>query len=415
MGLTRVGYARRAHGSVRDRMLADKISAVIAGRLAVATHEELNSDEFEDLRVVFALCASQHLPQTQAQPHLSAEFREPFNVDRWGDTEFENVFYFQKGEFNELVNELWQHLADPLDDDASDEERNREGAKRTIKTKNRTVFTVEEAFATTLCRLHLGWSIKLVAREMTRQMGAVSDIVNIVAERLFPLCRKLFGDLLHLQHQPERVEKLKQAVARKCGHLDKGYTHFIDGTTQQVCRPTRGQQSVYSGNHRVHGVCYVASRAGDGICDNLCLAMAGRHHDAFAINPNQLVQQLEEVSATLGTQVAVYGDSAFYGFGPHIGHAYKDCAATTPDQAQETLDMYSGRIIIEWQFGEQDGAWAILRNKHAKKILNSPVELHFNLCVLLTNCATCLRGNNTSAYFDLDPPLLDDYLNNNIK
>ena len=39
----------------------------------------------------------------------------------------------------------------------------------------------------------------------------------------------------------------------------------------------------------------------------------------------------------------------------------------------------------------------------------SPIQKQYRVSVLLTNALTCLYRNNTSNYFDLEPPILEEY------
>jgi hypothetical protein len=45
-----------------------------------------------------------------------------------------------------------------------------------------------------------------------------------------------------------------------------------------------------------------------------------------------------------------------------------------------------------------------------QKIWNVPVGKLYKVATLLTNIHNCLHPNMTSRYFDVDPPLLHDYL-----
>ena len=53
--------------------------------------------------------------------------------------------------------------------------------------------------------------------------------------------------------------------------------------------------------------------------------------------------------------------------------------------------------------------WAIVGFKENIKILLQPVPKYYTVAAILTNCHTCLYGNNTSAHFDSHPPTIRGY------
>ena len=63
------------------------------------------------------------------------------------------------------------------------------------------------------------------------------------------------------------------------------------------------------------------------------------------------------------------------------------------------------RTSVEWLFGD-------IQNYFKKKNLKvglSSVGKMYAVSALLRNALTCLYGNETSEYFQLDPPSLQDY------
>jgi hypothetical protein len=72
------------------------------------------------------------------------------------------------------------------------------------------------------------------------------------------------------------------------------------------------------------------------------------------------------------------------------------------------LIMSPIRVSIEWSFVK-----IIARAKHAEFrqfIQQSPVNRIYNLTVLLANCHTCLYGNQSTMWFEIEAPTLVDYL-----
>ena len=192
--------------------------------------------------------------------------------------------------------------------------------------------------------------------------------------------------------------------------LSSTFFCFLDGIFDKTWQGTYGEQACYSHNKKSHGLQWLGARTPDGLCVLFFGPIEGRHHDAYLTTACNLVDQTRIISLALALVIASFGDSAFYGFMHEVQHAFKEVPQTTAEQHQLTKDMKPGRICIEWLYGERDCTWKILRNTDAMKVFLSPVKATTVTCGLLTNCMTCLRGSNTSSYFDCAPPELEDYL-----
>ena len=84
----------------------------------------------------------------------------------------------------------------------------------------------------------------------------------------------------------------------------------------------------------------------------------------------------------------------------------------SPQEIQFNKDMSKVRECVEWGFGEIINQLAFLDFKKNFKILLQPVAKYYLVATLLLNCKTCMHGNITSSYFDLDLPSVEEYLNN---
>lgn len=71
--------------------------------------------------------------------------------------------------------------------------------------------------------------------------------------------------------------------------------------------------------------------------------------------------------------------------------------------------MSEVRVSVEWLFGGIANYFKFLDFKKNLKIeLSSVVKLHM-VYAILRNVLTCLYGNQTSQFFGLDPPHIQDY------
>ena len=136
----------------------------------------------------------------------------------------------------------------------------------------------------------------------------------------------------------------------------------------------------------------------------------GRRHDAFMLGVSGLLPLLERIIKPNGEPYVVYGDPA-YGISRHIISPFKGAHLTEPQQ-QFNRDMSEVRVCVEWGFGKIAQYFAYLDFQKNLKVLLQPVAKYYAVGALLINCHTCLYGSVASSFFNLDPPLLEDYLTN---
>ena len=84
-------------------------------------------------------------------------------------------------------------------------------------------------------------------------------------------------------------------------------------------------------------------------------------------------------------------------------------AALTPQMEMFNDSMSSVRVSVEWLFGDILNYFKFLDFKKNLKIGLSSVGKAYVVCALLRNALTCLYGNQTADFFELDPPSLQDY------
>jgi hypothetical protein len=48
--------------------------------------------------------------------------------------------------------------------------------------------------------------------------------------------------------------------------------------------------------------------------------------------------------------------------------------------------------------------------KKNQKLLLNDIETFYKSAVILTNCHTCLYGSQTAEYFNVMPPILEEYI-----
>jgi len=108
-----------------------------------------------------------------------------------------------------------------------------------------------------------------------------------------------------------------------------------------------------------------------------------------------------------GQPVCVYGDPA-YPLRIHPQAPYRQ-GRLTQQMEDYNKAMSAVRVSVEWLFGDIIDSFKFLDCKKSLKISLSSVGKMYLVCALLRNAITCLYGNQTSEFFDLEPPTLEGY------
>ena len=105
--------------------------------------------------------------------------------------------------------------------------------------------------------------------------------------------------------------------------------------------------------------------------------------------------------------MCLYGDPA-YPLRVHLQSPFTN-ARLTPDMKAFNESMSAVRVSVEWTFGDIINSFKFLDFKKNLKIGLSSVGKMYIICALLQNAITCLYGNQSSRYFDLEPPTVQEY------
>ena len=149
----------------------------------------------------------------------------------------------------------------------------------------------------------------------------------------------------------------------------------------------------------------------NGMIAHLYGPVEGRRHDAGMLRLSGLLPILEQrMHDAQGMPFALYGDPA-YPLREHLMCPYRG-AVLTNDQRRFNHAMSQVRQCVEWGFGDVRTNFAFVDYKKNQRLLLQPVGKYYKVAVLLTNCRACLYGNQTSEYFGLQTPVLQNYINN---
>ena len=84
-------------------------------------------------------------------------------------------------------------------------------------------------------------------------------------------------------------------------------------------------------------------------------------------------------------------------------------AALTPHMMEFNKSMSTVRVTVEWPFGEVTRSFRCLDLKSNLKLDLSCVGKMYLVCALIQNALTCMYGNQTSKFFELNPPSVQRY------
>ena len=210
---------------------------------------------------------------------------------------------------------------------------------------------------------------------------------------------------------PGYLEQYAQAVADKGSPLRNCFG-FVDGTVRAIARPDKNQRMVYNGHKRLHALKFQSVALPNGNIANLYGPVEGRRHDAALLRESNLLADLERIAyKPSGEPLCLYGDPA-YPLRPQLMGSYRqgDVSVLTEEMKEFNKAMSSVRISVEWLFGDVANYFKFIDYKKDLKIGMSSVRKQYIVSALFRNILSCLYGNLTSKYFQLEPPTLQEYL-----
>lgn len=138
------------------------------------------------------------------------------------------------------------------------------------------------------------------------------------------------------------------------------------------------------------------------------LLTEGKRHDAGMLADSQLLNSLEHFAfSPAGDPMCLYGDPA-YPLRTHLQAPFRD-ARLTPDMQLFNKSMSRVRVSVEWTFGDIVRSFKFLDFKNNLKLGLSAVGKMYIVCSIIQNALTCMYGNQTSEYFGMQPPTVQEY------
>lgn len=327
-------------------------------------------------------------PERLSMERLWREFEERGGTTRGSPWDVKNRFGFKLDELQSVI-------------DAFD-------MPPGFSTRTGHVFRGEEGVLVMLLRFRTADNLTRLTWYTGRNIAAISEGVRWMVEYVNRKFAHLVDDRSFTSWE-SRFDDFAEAFARsRPGGLPvDSLIGFIDGKLYPVARPTRGQQAVYSGHKRIHGLKVQGIVFPNGIQPYpfMCL---GSRHDGYGLRASRILDILRACCQRLGVDYRLFGDSAYplsrYLLRMHKGNM------TLPQQAFNS-DMGPERVSVEWGFAAIVGQWPLLDFRKKLQILRAPVGLYLNVGNVLTNMRTCVDGGSeVSRRFGMDPPSLSAYM-----
>ena len=312
---------------------------------------------------------------------------ENFDLDNWTDEECKADLSFQKADV--------YRLATALD------------IPENIYTYNRSKCDGIEAFCVFLRHFAYPYRYSDLVSRFGRPVPELCMMSNAILNLVYDNYSNLLHDFNQPWFSPISIQQYTNAIHAKGAPLQNCFG-FIDWTVRPVCRPGSNQRVSFNGYKRIHAIKFQSVVTPNGLISNLYGPVEGRRHDSGMLAESNLLHQLQQyANAPNGDQLCLYGDPA-YPLRVNLQAPFGGNNLTNIQNAFNTA-MSNVRVTVEWLFKEILTYFAFLDFKKNLKVKLSAVGKMYITCALLTNARTCLYRSQTSNFFDLEPPLLEDY------
>ena len=132
-----------------------------------------------------------------------------------------------------------------------------------------------------------------------------------------------------------------------------------------------------------------------------------RHNDNWTLIKSGIMDLLETTQVNKPRKYVTYGDSAYW---PEefLRSRHRE-NKLTERQVLENNCMSKCRQSIEWDYGEVGNLWKAITFRKGLRLREQPVGDMITTCFLLTNAYNTMNGNITAAYFNCEPPSLEEW------
>ena len=162
----------------------------------------------------------------------------------------------------------------------------------------------------------------------------------------------------------------------------------------------------YNGHKRSHALKFQTVTTPDGLFFHAG-PIEGRRHDWTLYIRSGVDDALPHVIEINSTLYCSYGDSG-YNHRRYLEVPFQGSNLNAYQKVFKT-GMAVGRVTVQWMFKELQQQFSCVVFKCNMKLLEAPIGLLYLGCMFLSNCRNCIYLNQTSAYFQCQPPSLEEY------
>lgn len=336
---------------------------------------------------------------------LMSLYRVNRTIDSFHEEEAYHLFRFQKTDLKRLM----VALRIPL-----------------IVRAGGSKFTGEEVFLFSLMRLCTTCTLDIMAKKyFGREYSAWSKAFKWFLVHLYTTFVDLMCD--NLTYWEPHFAACAAAISRKLAKFGLiyqglfGVCGFIDDHCFATCRPFGPkdtperwhaaallQEAFYNGWKSLHGLKWQTFDLPNGMTADMFGPRSLKRNDLQLLSSSKLNSRMADCLRNSLLLYLIYGDSIFPQLA-HIRSSHKG-DALTPQLVQENRMMKKVRVCIEWHYGHLANLFPFIDYKRNVKILQQPCELIYFAASLLRNCHCTLYGNQTSKYFECQPPTLESFM-----
>ena len=278
-----------------------------------------------------------------------------------------------------------------------------------IATYNRSLYDGFEAFCVFLnCYAYPCRYFDLVSR-FGRPVKELCMMSNSMMNFIYENYNYLLNDFNRPWLSQNKLEEYSIAIHNKGAPLMNCFG-FVDGTVRPHSRRGQNQRILFNGHKRIHVLKFQSVVIPNGLIYNLYGPVEGRRHDSDMLAEFRILDELQLHAYTLNEEpLCIYGDPV-YPLRVHLQAPYQSNCLTDL-QKQYNTAMSNVRVSVEWFFKEILTYFAFVDFKKNLKIGLSAIGKMYVVCALLTNTRTCLYKSQTSNFFGVVPPMLEEYFN----
>lgn len=277
-----------------------------------------------------------------------------------------------------------------------------------IRTRCKKACTSQTALLVLLARLRSSSSLETLGRSIRMNPKRISAVCTTTVGWLYGR----WGHLPSLISAfASRFPLYDRAIAEASGIDNLHVMGFLDCTVRGTSRPLYGQEAVYNGHKKKHGLKYQATGFPDGLLQGLYGPIQSRRHDSRVLVDSGLQQTLETCQQQSGVQWLIYADAAYNNTQTIMSGFDRVQRANNQEMEWLTKSYNAQRTSVEWCFGKVSSKFKWLESRDANCIGKTSCGMYYLVAVLLTNCITCLEGGNIHySRFRCTPPSLQEYL-----